>query len=425
MTIQRLNYLLSKWEGNALSKEETKELIHWYRSFDGDKGLTETLTPVQKEQLEKWIWGRIHSALNTTTGVPTLAPGQAYAVPTGASQRTPRSLFPMWKWAAAAAVILLISGIGYRFMRAAHHSSEPMPLASAKSQQTDVAPGGNHAILTLGDGKVISLDSVGNGLLSNAAGTSITKQSGEELTYSAQTGSPIVYNTLSTPKGGQYQIILPDGTHVWINAASTLKYPTQFGDKDRTVELVGEAYFEVTKDHNKPFYVTSPTMRVAVLSTTFNISDYPEDTRSATTLLQGAVKIAHGGQEKLLAPGQQASLSRQPNAGGQPNASSLPNESGQPAPNETPDQIKVLDNVDIAEVTAWKNGFFKFDDVDLPTIMRQAARWYDINIVYDGPISQERYRGKISRNVQLSQLLKILELNGVKFELHDKTLTVH
>lgn len=399
MTIQRLNYLLSRWEGNALSSEETKELIQWYRSFDSGQGLTESLTAVQKDQLEAWMWEGIQAGLeaNGTSVRSGLAddgaPADMPAVPV-------KSLRPLWKWSAAAAILLLAGGVGYTFYGAKNRSNIPAPVAHNKPVQTDAAPGGNHALLTLGDGKVISLDSVGTGVLSNVVGTSITKKAEGELTYATGMGSPVAYNTLSTPKGGQYQIVLPDGTHVWINAASTLTYPTQFGDKDRTVELTGEAYFEVAKDHHKPFFVNTPNMYVAVLGTAFNVMDYPRARQAATTLVQGSVKVSNSSGNDLLKPGQQASINEQDN------------------------QLKVLDNVDLAQVTAWKNGFFQFDDVDLPTIMEQVARWYDIEVVYSGPVSTDKYHGKISRNVPLSQLLKILELGGVKFELHDKTLTV-
>jgi transmembrane sensor len=408
MTIQRLNYLLSRWEGNALSSEETKELIQWYRSYEAGQGLTESLTALQKDQLEAWMWEGIQAGLEANGTI--LGRGMAQAWPPADMPPDPvrslgpqspvRRLKPLWKWSAVAAILLMAGAVGYKYFIAEGGSNIPAPLAHHKPLQTDAAPGGNHALLTLGDGKVISLDSVGTGVLSHVAGTSITKKAEGELTYATGLGSPVVYNTLSTPKGGQYQIVLPDGTHVWMNAASTLKYPTQFGEKDRTVELTGEAYFEVAKDRGKPFFVTTPNMRVAVLGTAFNVMDYPKGRQSATTLVQGSVKVSQGNQDELLKPGQQASIS------------------------ELKNHIKVLDDVDLTQVTAWKNGFFQFDDVDLPTIMEQVARWYDIEVVYSGPVSTDKYRGKISRNVPLSQLLKILELGGVKFELHDKTLTV-
>ena len=391
MTIQRINYLLNQAAIDALSEPEAQELTAWYRSFSGDEGLTATLSPEQLEQLQQWMWSRIHTVI---------APGQSIK----RSVRTP------FRWSAAASVLLLLAAGSYLLVR---HQKHPASLAStlpsiSSPVSNDALPGGNKATLTLADGTVISLDSAENGVLSHTGGVTIVKQASGQLIYHApgrNTGSSIAgsdavsYNTLSTPKGGQYRVVLPDGTAAWINAASTLRYPSRFSGKDRRVELSGEAYFEVAKDPVKPFIVQTSDMNVRVLGTHFNVMAYQEDHQHVTTLLEGSVVVTRGPRQETLKPGQEARVS-----GGS-------------------DQVAVSD-ADVEEATAWKDGLFQFEDVDLPTILAQVARWYDIRVVYAGPVPTDLYRGKISRYVPLSKLLKILEYNGAHFDINGNTVTV-
>lgn len=386
MTIQRLDYLLNQAENNLLSEPEAQELTAWYRSFSGEPGLTATLSPEQLEQLEKWMWSRIHTAI---------------APPAPVTQFRRK---PLLRWSAAAAIVLLLAAGEYAYLRLQKHRD---PTADIPSKTVhDAAPGGNRATLTLGDGSVISLDSARNGVLSNAAGVAISKQASGQLVYRTEKATrarvpETAYNTLSTPMGGQYQVVLPDGTDVWMNAASTLRYPCRFSGTERAVELSGEAYFEVAKDPGRPFIVHTRNTDIQVLGTRFNVMAYGEEKKQITTLLDGSVKVVHGAGQEMLKPGQQAAVQ------------------------EADAHILVSDAADVGAVVAWKNGLFQFNDVDLPTILRQAARWYDIRVAYAGPVSGDLYRGKISRNAQLSSLLKVLALNGVRFTIEGKTLTVH
>lgn len=396
MTIQRLDYLLNQAANNALSEPETQELTAWYRSFSGDEGLTASLSPEQLEQLQKWMWSRIRTVI---------APADNREL-SDAERPRRTSVRPLYRWSAAASVLLLLTAGSYLLVR---HQNHPVPPVSSLPSPVshDASPGGNKATLTLADGTVISLDSAKNGVLSHTGGVTIVKQASGQLVYHApgrsaagnDAGPTVSYNTLSTPKGGQYRVVLPDGTGAWIDAATTLRYPSRFSGKDRRVELSGEAYFEVAKDPVKPFIVETSDMSVHVLGTHFNVMAYEEDQQHIATLLEGSVVVTRGLRRETLKPGQEARIS-----GGS-------------------DQVKVSD-ADVEGAIAWKNGLFQFNDVDLPTILAQVARWYDIRVVYAGPVPTELYRGTISRYVSLSKLLKILEYNGAHFDINGKTVTV-
>lgn len=417
MTIQRLDHLLHLAGNNQLSEREMQELTVWYRSFSGEDGLTGDLSAEQRVQLEKLMWSRIHAAITQVdhSAAPSSAtlsqsvPVQDLPPPGQSLPGLKVKRLTLW-WSAAAAVIILLAAGGYSYFRLQIHRDSIANIPQRIAH--DAVPGGNRATLTLGDGSVIELDSARNGVLNNTAGVSIVKQASGQLIYRPDSGprsanagntgaTETVYNSISTPKGGQYEIVLPDGTTVWMNAATTMRYPNKFTGSERAVELSGEAYFEVAKDAGKPFIVHTRDMNIQVLGTHFNVMAYDGEMRQVATLLEGSVKVSHGPRQEMLRPGQQAAIT------------------------EKEGQIRVSDAADIGEVIAWKNGLFQFNDVDLPTILRQAARWYDIDVVYAGQIPTDLFRGKISRNVQLSKLLKILELNGIQFTIEGKTLTVH
>lgn len=303
-----------------------------------------------------------------------------------------------WKRVAAAAVLVFfISGVVYRYGR-----DKKNELAEKKVESPAVIlPGGNRAMLTIADGNVIVLDSMQNGLLSQQGNTDIKKQ-GASLVY--HTAAPVateeaVFNTLSTPRGGQYQLTLPDGSRVWLNAASSLHFPVAFTGSVRDVELTGEAYFEIAENKEKPFRVKVGGMRVEVLGTHFNVKAYKEEDAIRTSLLEGKVKVVKGGLTDMLQPGQQAILHTA--SGG----------------------YKKI-NVNMDGVVAWKNGLFQFDGDDITGIMRQIDRWYDVEVVYPDKVPVRRFEGKISRNAQLTDVLHILELSGVKFKVEGKKITV-
>lgn len=265
-----------------------------------------------------------------------------------------------------------------------------------------VIPGSNKAVLTLADGTQITLDSAGNGAIASQGNVQVIKLDSGQLAYSAaQEGSEgeIKYNTLVTPRGGQFRITLPDGSKVWLNAASSLRYPTAFNGKEREVQLMGEAYFEVARNPALPFKVTVKGMTVQVLGTHFNIMAYQDEMNIQTTLLEGAVKVHNGTQAVQLKPGQQARLN-------------------------TTGNMSVNENVDVEEVIAWKNGYFHFSHESLEGVMRQIGRWYDTEIAYEGNIPDREFGGKIERASDIKDVLKILELSKVHFRIEGKKIIV-
>lgn len=274
----------------------------------------------------------------------------------------------------AAACLILFC----RAMYLLQHHQAPVIIAG---KLPDLPPGGNKAILTLADGRKIDLTTP---------------------TYHVKeaTSSPSLYNTIETPPGGQFHLVLSDGTGVWLNSASSIRYPTSFGKSPRTVEITGEAYFEVTKDPSRPFRAVTSNMAVQVLGTAFNIMAYPNDETIRTTLITGAVKVSKENSVRSLTPGQQAVL---------------------PAGTGQFDIIKA----DLREVLAWKNGEFRFNDADITSIMRQIARWYDVEIVYQGPIPQNKFFGIIPRQQNVSAILEVLELTQqVHFRIEGRRIIV-
>ncbi|WP_316816153.1 FecR family protein [Pedobacter nyackensis] len=300
----------------------------------------------------------------------------------------------------AACIALVVTGIA-----AMLHNNYPnvkFKDLAAELVSHDIPPGGNKAVLTLADGKTITLNEAADGELVKVEGMVIRKTGQGQLVYevvgndaSAAAGS---YNTISTPKGGTYQIILPDGTKVWLNAASKLKFPTSFVSlNERKVELSGEAYFEVTKDASQPFRVLTVKQEVQVLGTHFNISSYAEESAVKTTLFEGSVKVKNlqGVKEGhiILKPGQQ----------------SIINEG----------VIKVT-KADVDEVLAWKNGVFVFNDEPLESIMKKVSRWYDVEVIYEGVDKNKLFGGSVSRFDNVSKVLRQLELTGgVHFKIEE------
>jgi transmembrane sensor len=273
-------------------------------------------------------------------------------------------------------------------------------------------PGSDKATLQLGNGAVIQLDSSGKDNFISQGSARISAQKGR-LSYAEASGAlpgaahlpegsgPLAYNILSTPKGGQYQVVLQDGTRVWLNAASSLKYPAVFNGKDRTVELTGEAYFEVAKDVKRAFHVQLRNrLQVEVLGTGFDVMAYPEEGAINTTLVNGSVRLVKDGQSVLLKPGQQGVLGE--------NAATFQ-----------------VGEASLEHTLAWKNGIFEFDNLSLQTIMRQVARWYDVDIDYKVNMENQVYSGTISRQGNLSELLKLLEYTGtVHFTIDGKKINV-
>jgi len=301
---------------------------------------------------------------------------------------------------AAAAAVLLMLGIGGYFLLAPPAEKQ----VTVKRYKGDVQPGGNKAMLTLSDGSTISLEDAQQGSLAQQGGSQVIKSADGELAYnkSGQQGEEIQYNTLTTPFGGQYRITLPDGTSVWLNAGSSLRYPTAFTGKERKVELKGEGYFDVAKNATMPFFVKLANgVEVRVLGTQFNVNAYSDEKNIATTLVEGAVLIKNNEIANVLQPGQQSLAGQYDNT------------------------LKLVKNADVATVTAWKDGVFKFNDANIETVMKQLSRWYDIEIVFEGNPVKEYFNGTIPRNVPVSKVLELLELTGlVHFKIEGKRIIV-
>jgi transmembrane sensor len=304
------------------------------------------------------------------------------------------------KYAAAGAAVLLASLLGYALY---HQKNSPAGvIAGTKKMQhlkNDVLPGGNKATLTLSDGQVITLEDMQNGSYKQENGVKISKKEGL-LVYEIlprENSSGISYNTITTPVGGKYHVILPDGSKVWLNSTSSLHFPTVFSGKVRKVELSGEGYFEISKNKDMPFVVEAEKTQVEVLGTHFNVMAYQNEALSETTLLEGSVKVGNGALKKILSPGQQALVGT---------------------------QIQ-LRTVDPDEAVAWKEGYFQFDNEDLRTIMRQLRRWYDVDVLNEEQIPNKHFTAMISRNNTLSKVLKMLEMSGeLKFQIEDKKITI-
>ncbi|MGF6925075.1 transmembrane sensor [Chitinophaga sp. W2I13] len=294
-------------------------------------------------------------------------------------------------WWAAACIVVLATGAYYLSKQA------PPTAVVATSPVKDIAPGGNRAVLTLSDGTQIPLDSAGNGVLAQQGNTRITKLNNGRLAYNGSGSSEdkVLYNTMSTPLGGQYQLILPDGTGVWLNAASSISYPTAFTGNERSVTVTGEVYFEVVKNEKMPFRVKAGNTTIDVLGTHFNINAYKDEASINTTLVQGSVRVSVQQQQQMLKPGQQARVAAKG------------------------ESIQVLDHADLSEVLAWKAGFFSFNDADLPAVMRQLSRWYNVEVTYEGKIPQRVFTGEIGRNLTLSQVLKGLTKTRIKYRIEN------
>ena len=360
-----------------------------------EKYLSGNCTPDESAIVEDW-----YAQLPWEGKTPTHARIETskQAVFTALSHVKNTRLYSMVKMVGIAASILICFGVGIYFL---NYRTEEKVLIT-KRHLTDILPGKNRALLTLADGSVVDLNQAKAGEIAMQNGILIRKNANGELEYIVKDGASGISgsNQVSTPRGGQYQVNLPDGTRVWLNAASSLKYPYSFKTNERLVELNGEAYFEVSKDKRRPFRVKTGKQTVEVLGTHFNINAYSDEAAVKTTLLEGAVRVSTASAKVDIQPGEQSQFL---------NGSSI---------------LSVDKNVDVDRVMAWKNDVFSFDNDDLKAVMRQIARWYDLDIVYKGKIGEERYVGEIPRSSNLAEVFRILELNHVHTEINGKTLTI-
>jgi ferric-dicitrate binding protein FerR (iron transport regulator) len=367
-----LNYLENSGE------TELKNLMQQYFSDDLENG--KAIDPVVSERL----LGAIQ---------------QHIAIPPRKHQKS--KVVSMWTIRIAAASLIGVIALS-TLVWVKQHSKQPIAQINqiSKSNNNDVNPGGNKAVLTLADGSTIILDDAKNGAIAQQGNTKVVKIDGKlNYTVSEMSTQQTVFNTISTPRGGQYQVELPDGSKVWLNSVSSLRFPTFFNGKQRRVEITGEAYFEVAKNQAMPFIVIVNGAEIEVLGTHFNVNAYSDESTIRTTLLEGSVKFAKDGNFAILKPGQQSQLSLN-------------------------GQLKTINDVEIEKVVAWKNGFFHFEASDFKTLSKQLARWYDVEVVYDKEIDDLFY-AKVPRSTKLSDLLKALSLTGkINFKIEGKKIIV-
>jgi ferric-dicitrate binding protein FerR (iron transport regulator) len=301
-----------------------------------------------------------------------------------------------WSYAGAAAAAVLV------FFVAGHLLLTPpkkqLPIAEQPVKK-DIPAGRQGAILTLSNGRQIVLDSAANGVLTRDAGVQVIRRGGE-LSYGGN-ADEVLYNKVVTPRGRKWQLTLSDGTKVWLNAASSVRYPLSFVGRERLVEVSGETYFEVAPDKNRPFRINiAGKGKIEVLGTHLNVNAYDDEDAIRTTLLEGSIKVIRGGSSSLLSPGQQAVLFN------------------------GKEDIKVINDANIDEVMAWRKGRFIFSDMDLKTIMRQLTRWYDVDVVYEGKVPEIRVGGIIHNDVYLSTVMEFLGENGVHYQIEGKKIII-
>lgn len=315
-----------------------------------------------------------------------------------------RRIHPLRKWGWAAAIILVCGTAAYLWT--ASRQTAGTTARDPHSGPADILPGGERAVLTLGDGSRITLDTVANGQLADQGGVKVIKLSDGQLSYTIQpaTSREPVWNTMSTPRGGQYQVTLPDGTRVWLNASSSLSFPTAFTGAHRIVKIAGEVYMEVAKNSQQPFIVNvTAGPSVEVLGTSFNINSYANEESTRTTLLEGSIKVSSEGRQLILRPGQQA-------------ATDAVNPSGR--------GLRLIPEPDLEKAIAWKNGLFNFNGSDLRAVTRQLERWYDITVKYEAAVPSLVFKGEMNRGVKLSTILNWFAELGIQTRLEGKTLII-
>lgn len=355
-----LRRMVRKYLAGKATPEEEEFLNAWYAYFDKKEDGSEDLSESERLELQGGM--------------------EAFLLQKISSPHQPR-IRPFFRVAAAAAVLILIATGAYLLWPS--KTGKPEDLA-----KQDVVPGGNKAVLTLSDGTRITLDDAANGALASQGNITVKKTADGQLEYdvsaAGRKGAAMApaYNTISTPAGGQYKVILPDGSKVWLNALSSLRFPVAFSANRRDVELTGEGYFEVAGNEMAPFQVAVNDMTVEVLGTNFNIMAYADEHSINTTLLEGAVRIVNGAQKAVIRPGQEARVK---------------------------DDIRIAEADTYASI-AWKEGFFVFRNEELKSVMRKLSRWYDVAIVYEGQVPSKSFTGKISRYKNISEVLEILKL---------------
>jgi len=398
----RIRELCKKYLTGSLTKEELKQFLEYLDKKEDHEIFREEMMTLLRE-------GKYARALGEdrlTAAVTGILDVIHRSEPEG---KTPtRSLRGVlvrsrWRWAAAACFAALAALGMYRWYDAPAGKAHAVA-AAPEASPADIRPGGNKAVLTLGNGTQVVLDSLEPGAVVAQGNTRVTKTGGGEISYQApgsrDESKTISYNTLATPAGGQYQVTLPDGTKVWLNAASSLRYPTRFQGTTRNVEVTGEAYFEVAAVSDMPFVVTHGAVQIRVLGTHFNVNAYRDREKLKVTLVEGSVKVLDTDtrEGRLVRPGEQATL-------------------------DGDGHIALDRDADVEEALAWKNGLFQFTGTGIDEVMDEIARWYNVEVSYSGTITQQFY-GKMPRSASLSDVLRMLEMTeGVRFTVQGRKIT--
>jgi transmembrane sensor len=395
---EKILELAGKWADGTITESEKTTFIDWYNRFDDRELLLSTEYAPLMERIEMEMLAHIRQRIAGDASPP--------------SEKQPGLLSRLKPWGlrlSAAAILAAVAITGLLLIRNSRSAPAPAIAQQKRPAPADILPGGNRAVLTLADGSTISLDSAHTGNLTNQGTARVMKIQDGELKYDAAAAgghSTASYNTLSTPRGGQYKLLLADGTRVWLNAASSIRYPTTFTGTDREVEISGEAYFEIAKNASMPFRVLTVSnpgdndpMTIDVLGTHFNVNAYSDEPVFRTTLLEGLVKVSKGKNTAMLKPGQAAQVRKD-------------------------GAVQQVSGVDLEAAVAWKDGLFEFSDEELPAIMRQISRWYDIDVVYEGAVPTDKFTGSVSRNTTLSGVLKILKLSDIQVSVANNKIIV-
>jgi transmembrane sensor len=380
MEQERLKQLTEKYHKGTLNKEERKELNDWFHDLNFDGDLESWISDAGSEEL---FINNLYLDIKEKLRVQGVSSGQY-----------------KYKWIAMAASILLCIGIGIFFI----YNKKPVAQRNiAQNYKKPILPGSNKAILTLSNGKQILLSGAATVQLAFQGNTIINRVSNGAVIYRATGNSTkndtakVQYNILTTPRGGQHALTLSDGTMVWLNAASSIKFPVTFSGTDRTVEITGEVYFEVVHNAKKPFRVLARGETIEDLGTHFDVNAYDDEAAVKTTLIHGKVRVAQNNNSAILRPGEQSLVVN----------------------NATNSGIRIM-KADTALVMAWKNGLFKFHNADLAEVMRQLARWYDVKVMLKGNISDRQFSGEITRDVNMSDVFEILSYLKVNFHVEQE-----
>lgn len=398
MSESRLEYLFGLYIENKFSAEEEREFMDLLKRGDNDE-LTKKLIGdlIQSSGSEFYLENETAQSLfeNIIKHDVTNKNDENLVDIFSLKRRIPLTI-----WMRVAAVVILFLGGMSVFLL--YHKDTSKQAVSLKQDSVKKIAIENNVVLRISDGTSIVPDSMKNGASFKKGNTIVTKQ-GSMLIYKAAVlndNSSVVYSLLSTPAGMEYQVVLPDGSKVWLNAKSSISFPSKFSSVSREVKITGEAYFEVAKNKEKPFFVKVGQVTVRVLGTHFDIKAYEDEDVIKTSLLEGSVKILEGDNTDLLHPGQQAVWNKEKKT------------------------VKIS-TADMNEVVAWKNGLFQFQDENVAAIMAEIGRWYNVQIEYQDTIPKRKFEGKISRSAKLSEVLKILELTNIKFSSTGNKIIIH